>query len=412
MSRLFRCVVISFVISFVSFVPFVSFPSAQSPMPGQGSQMPDARQMSGVPLPVPDLPPGTVTARVFRGSLAAPIPGQVVELTGTDGTRTAKGDDAARATFSGLRPGARVKVAVVVDGQRIESQEFTVPSSGGIRTALVAIDPEMEKKAEADRALAKEPPITGAVVLGEQSRLVLEVHDDALTVFNIMEIVNTAKRPVQTETPLVFQLPSDAQGAGMLEASAPAVAAGNRVTVTGPFAPGRTVVQFAYSIPLGAESITIEQRMPAQLTQFSVIAQKIGGMQLASPQVAQQRDRSSEGQVYVVGQGGAVKAGDIVSLTLTDLPYRPSWPKTVTVLAAFVILAGGAWGAMRSRETPRQAGRRGHLQARREKLFSELAALEAQRRKGSVDAKVYGARREALVTALEEVYAGIEREVA
>jgi hypothetical protein len=416
MSRLFRrvamCVVILFV-SFVPFVPFVSFPSAQSPMPGQGSQMPDARQMSGMPLPVPDLPAGTVTARVFRGSLASPIPGQSVELAGPDGTQTAKGDDTGRATFSGLKPGVRVKVAVVVDGERIESQEFTVPSAGGIRMALVATDPEMEKRAEADRALAKEPPVTGAVVLGEQSRLVLEVHDDSLTVFNIMEIVNTARRPVQTGAPLVFQLPSHAQGAGMLEGSAPGgVAAGDRVTVTGPFAPGKTVIQFAYSIPLGAESIAIEQRMPAQLAQFSVIAQKIGAMRLASPQIAQQRDMSSEGQVYVVGQGGAVKAGDVVSLTLTGLPHRPSWPKTLSLVAAVVILAGGAWGAVRNRETPKQAGRRGQLQARREKLFSELAALEAQRRKGSVDARAYAARREALVTALEEVYAGIEREVA
>ena len=32
------------------------------------AQMPDARQMSGVPLPVPDLAPGTVTVRVVRGN--------------------------------------------------------------------------------------------------------------------------------------------------------------------------------------------------------------------------------------------------------------------------------------------------------------------------------------------------------
>ena len=111
---------------------------AQSPMPGQGPQMPDARQMSGTPLPVPDLPVGTVTARIFRGALTSPIPGQTVELTGPGGAQTAKGDDTGRATFSGLTPGSRVKVAVVVDGERIESQEFTVPSAGGIRMALVA----------------------------------------------------------------------------------------------------------------------------------------------------------------------------------------------------------------------------------------------------------------------------------
>ena len=386
---------------------------AQGPMPGQGAQMPDARKMSGMPLPVPDLPVGTVTARVFRGALTSPLPGQAVELITPGGSKTATSDDSGRATFSGLAAGTRVKAAVVVNGERIESQEFAVPAAGGIRLALVATDPDLEKKAAADRALASEPPITGAVVLGEQSRFVIESHDDALSVFNILQIVNTSKRAVQTDAPLVFELPANAVGAGMLEGSPPgAVAAGNRVTVTGPFAPGNTLVQFAYSIPLGAETIAIEQRMPAQLTQFSVIAQKIGGLRLASPQIAQQRDMESDGQQYVVAQGRAVRAGDTVSLTLSGLPHRPSWPMPVTLLVATVILAGGAFGAMRNRETPGQTNRRGQLHARREKLFAELAALEAQRGKGGVDPKVYAARREALITALEAVYAGIEREVA
>jgi len=44
------------------------------------AQMPDLRQMSGVPLPVNDVAPGTVTVRVIRGSLANIVPGQDVEL--------------------------------------------------------------------------------------------------------------------------------------------------------------------------------------------------------------------------------------------------------------------------------------------------------------------------------------------
>ena len=69
--------------------------------------------------------------------------------------------------------------------------------------------------------------MTGVVVLGDQSRFVLEIGDDALNVFNILQIVNTAKRPVKTTGPLVFDLPKDAVGAGLLEGSAPnAIAAG------------------------------------------------------------------------------------------------------------------------------------------------------------------------------------------
>ena len=60
--------------------------------------------MSGMPLPVPDVPVGTVTARVIRGALTNPVPGIEVELLGAE--KKAKTDDAGRATFSGLAPGS------------------------------------------------------------------------------------------------------------------------------------------------------------------------------------------------------------------------------------------------------------------------------------------------------------------
>lgn len=373
-------------------------------------QMPDPKQMSGMPLPVPDVPVGTVTARVIRGALTNPVPGLAVELQGAG--KKAKTDEAGRATFSGLAPGSRVKAVVVVGSERIESQEFAVPTAGGIRVMLVATDAEIEKKAADDRALAQGPAVQGTVVFSDQSRFVLEVQDDALNVFNMLEIENTAKRPVQTAGPLVFVLPDAALGAGMMQGStANAVAAGKKVTVNGPFAPGKTLVQFAYSIPLGAETIEISQKLPAPMMQVAVVAQKIGAMQLASPQLSERREMPADGQVFIVGQGGALKAGDSLTLTLSGLPHRPTWPANVALAIAAVVLAAGAWGAFRGRVAV-PSSRRAQLQARREKLFSELTALEEQRRKGTVDARVYAARREQLVTALEDLYAGLEREVA
>ncbi len=92
-------------------------------------------------------------------------------------------------------------------------------------------------------------------MLGDQSRFVFEIGDDGLNVFNIMEIVNTARTPVQPSSPVVFDLPEVAQGAGMLDGSSPqAVAGGKRVTVNGPFAPGSTLVQFAYTVPFGSSA--------------------------------------------------------------------------------------------------------------------------------------------------------------
>jgi hypothetical protein len=386
--------------------------AAQGPFAGQGGQMPDPKQMSGMPLQVPDVPVGTVTVRVIRGQLTNPLSGQTVELTGAGATRTSKTDDAGRATFSGVPTGSRVKPSVTVSGERIEGQEFVVPTAGGIRMMLVATDAATEEKAAADRKLAEGPAVPGIVVLGGESRFVFEIGDDALNVFNILQIVNTAKRPVQTDGPLVFELPESAVGLGMLDGSTPnAVAAGGRVTVRGPFAPGSTVVQFAYSIPLGDEEIVVAQKLPIQMSQLSVLAQKAApGMRLSSPQLKERRDMAADGQSYIVGQGGAVKAGDTVALTVSGLPHRAGWPKYVSLALAFTILVGGAWGAARGRPTAGEHARRRQLHGDRDRLFGQLTALETQRRNGLVDAQVYAARRNELVSALEDLYAGLEQE--
>jgi hypothetical protein len=376
-------------------------------------QMPDPRQMSGIPLPVTDLPAGTVTARVIRGALTNPLSGETVQLTGAAVSQSAKTDEAGRATFSGLKPGVRVKAVAVVSGERIESQEFEVGSTGGTRLMLVASDAGSgQSAAGGDRAAAPVTAVPGAVTFGEQSRFVIETGDDALNVFYILQIVNPSPQAVDGGGPLVFELPDGAAGAGVLQGSAPnAVAAGGKVTVSGPFAPGNTLVQFAYSVPLGSEQIVLAQKLPAPLARVTVIAQKIGGMQMSSPQLAQRRDMTADGQAYIVGEGGAVKAAETLTLTLYDLPHRPTWPRNVALVLAAVVLGAGAWGASRG-GSPKVAARRQQIQTKRDKLFAELAALESQRRSGTIDDRAYTVRREQLVTALEDLYAALEREPA
>jgi hypothetical protein len=51
-------------------------------LPGAGgTPMPDSKRMSGVPLPVGDLPVGTVVVRVAKGAVTNPLAGQTVTLT-------------------------------------------------------------------------------------------------------------------------------------------------------------------------------------------------------------------------------------------------------------------------------------------------------------------------------------------
>src|SRR4029079_13293450 len=137
-----------------------------------------------------------------------------------------------------------------VDGERLQSQQFTVPTSGGIRVALVATDPAASKGAGGGGA---PPPqaATGSVSLGDQSRFVVEMGaDEALNVFYILEVVNSAQSPVQPPAPLVFDLPADARGAGTLEGSGGQVTvSGTRVSVQGPLAPALTLAHVESSIP-------------------------------------------------------------------------------------------------------------------------------------------------------------------
>ena len=398
--RFLRC----FVLGSVLFVSFATQAAAQ--------QMPDPKKISGVPLPLADMATGTVTVRVIRGQLTNPLQGQVVELTGAGAPKTASTDSAGRAEFTGLTAGVRVKAAVTVEGEKIESQEFAVPASGGVRLMLVATDPETEKRTAEDQQLAQGPAVPGIVALGEQTRFVIELGDEALNVFNILQIVNTARTPVQPAAPLVVDLPKDASGAGVLEGSAPnAVVAGRQVTINGPFAPGNTIVQFAYALGFKGDELKIEQRLPAQLTQFSLIAQKVGAMRLSSAQLTAQREMSAEGQTYIVGQGPAIRAGDVMSITLSGLPHHARWPRNLALAIVAVVLATGVWGA--TRRSPAEGGRDVKLHERRERLFAELTALEQDKRRGAVDESGYATRRGELMSALESIYRQLDgRKVA
>ena len=360
--------------------------------------MPDPKQMAGVPLPVADMPAGTVTVRVIRGSLANNIPGQAVELRVGGETRRATTGETGRAEFTGLPPGARVKAAAVVGTERLESQEFDVPRSGGIRTILVAADPASGAPAQ-----------PGTVVLGDQSRFVVEMGDGALNVFNILQIVNTGRTPVDTGEPVVFEAAPNGGTVTLLNGSSPRAAAeGRRVVVAGPFPPGPTTVQFAYAVRYSGPAVTVEQRVPVALDQVAVLAQKAGEMRLSSPQVQQQREMAAQGETYIVGQGPGVRAGEAVVLSFEGLPYAPIWPRNLALGLAVAILAAGAWSGFVRRPGAVARTERAALEADRERLYDELAALERDHRQGSSDPARHAARRRELVSELESIHAALD----
>ncbi len=220
--------------------------AARAQMGGTGGTagMPDARAMSGIPRPDGAAAPGTISVRLVRGQLTNLVTSHPVEFIVNGKSQTMTTDSSGRAVLSGVAPGATVHVLATVDGERLDSQDFQTPPDAGILLLLVATD----KRGTSDTASRA---VAGTVTIGGQSRIIAQFEEEVLQVYYIFDIVNSSSEAVKT-SPLVFELPPSAENATVLEGSARnAVAKGRTITAAGPFAPGVTSVEMAYSLPPG-----------------------------------------------------------------------------------------------------------------------------------------------------------------
>ncbi len=393
-----------FVAVCLAFLCLAARASAQPAMPGTGggqpAGMPNARMMSGIPMPTADSPDGTVSVRIVRGEITNTVAGQEVELLVDGKSRTAKTDQGGHAQFQAIPPGSSLKAVVTLDNERIESQPFTMPEKGGVRLVLAG-------GGGASRPAV--PAVAGSVVFGGETRVVVEFDDDSLNVFYLFDVMNNGTAPVNPATPIVLDLPPDAISPTVLEGSSPqAQVKGTRVTIAGPFNPGRTSAQIAYQLgPADGGARTIVQRFPAALDMVSVAVQQPGGVQMSSAAIAQQQQVMADGKPYLVGNGPALPAGRPLAIDLTGLPHHETWPRTVAVALALLILAAGLWAALGSSRDG-AAARRRELEQRRDRLFADLLRLEQSKRSGAVKEEEYGARRGELLGTLERIYGELD----
>ena len=369
--------------------------------------MPAASEMSGIPLPSGDLEDGVIVVRLVRGQLSNNIVDHPVELRGAGEARTVSTDDAGRARFTDVPAGASVRaVAEFEGGERVESQAFAVPATGGVRLMLVA----KAGGAEATGSAA-EPARPGTVALGGESRFVLELGDDSLEVYYLFDLVNAGASAVAPDDPVTFELPAAATGTAVLEgSSAQARLNGTRLEVVPPFPPGLTHVEVAFFLPYGNGTVAVSQQLPVALTQLTVIAQRPPGLQLESAQLATRRDVESQGQSFIVANGPGLSAGETVQLQVSGLPHYSTLPTTVALILASIIIAIGFWNAF-DHGASDGATPRVRLESRRETLFAALARVEEDRRAGRMDEGRYAARRRELVGQLERIYRSLDEPV-
>jgi hypothetical protein len=376
---------------------------------GAGAQvnMPDPSQIHGKAIPAPELPDGIVTVRVVRESIGNNVPGQEVSVIIGGTTRKAKTNDQGRAEFRDL-PRDQGHAEATVDGERLTSDPFTAPATGGLRVILVAgIEKAKARKAEEERLANAEPPVKGIVVLGSGTRVLLDFQDDALQVFYLLDILNNARTRVDIGGPLILDLPRGAARAAALEGSSPLASVnGDRVTVRGPFPSGRTPVQIGFTLDYTGSRYRLEQKWPAALEQLTVALEKVASVSMTSPQFSTTGEvRTDDGTPYLLANGPSLPAGATLQVDLTGLPAHSRVPRYTALGLAVLILAWGVWMALGARGRDQDARQR--LVARRNTLLGDLARLEERRRAGDESPK-HAARRLRLMGELEQIYGELD----
>jgi hypothetical protein len=343
--------------------------------------MPDPSAIAGAPLPAPELPNATVSVRVVRERMGNNVARQEVVLNVGSTAHKATTDEQGRAQFSGITPGTIVQATTTVDGEALTSQPFSVPATGGVRVALIAgIATAAAREKAAAEAAAREPARPGIVEIGPESRIVIEFQDDVLTVFYLLDIVNSARTPIDTGGPLLIELPTGAAGASVMQGSSPNVSVrGDMLTITGPFPPGKTTAQVGFTLPQAGESIALQQKWPAAMAQLFVGVEKIGGVRMSSPQLTDTREMTTEqGAVFIMGTGGRLNPGQELVINLSGMPAHSRTPRNVALGLAALIFVIGAWLAFTPAKAHATQDER--LRARREKLMNDVVVLERKRR--------------------------------
>jgi hypothetical protein len=370
--------------------------------------MPDPSVINGKALPAGDLQTGTITVRVVRESIGNNIVGQQVTMTVNGETKKAVTDEQGRAEFKGLPAGTNGQAEATVNGERLQSDPFVVPSSGGLRVILVAgIAQAAERKKQEEAAAAAAPPVKGAVVVGANSRIIFEFPDDLMRVFYMLEIVNNARNRVDIGGPLIIDLPEGAAGAAPLDGSSPqATVAGDRITVTGPFASGVTPVQVGFQMPFTSSTLTLEQRWPVPIEQVTVASQKLGALSFSSPQFSSVGDvKGEDGTTFLLASGPGITAGGTLRMQVSGLPVQSPVARNVALGIAVAIALLGVWLSLPGARGAGEARKR--LMTRRDTLLAELAQIEERARAGRETSKD-ASRRPRILAELEQIYGELD----
>ena len=388
----------------------------------------DVQDMAVRPLMVGELPVGTVTVRVGRGSLTNAAVGVDVVATvaapdGKASARTEKTKADGRATFSGLPVGATFQAQTVVDDERLQTASFTIPTEGGARLMLVSKAEEGAENtppanphaaahghggtpAETVSDAGEGTSDPSVVRVSSSSKLLIDMREDSLAVMENLVLENTSDRIFRAEHGgIAIPLPAEANGVEAIEGSSHLeLDQGSTIFLREAIPPsgsprGPAQARFGFLLPIAGEnSVTFRQPMPFGIENPVVMVPESDHLKLTAPGLQalapQADDRGVQIQIF---QLASVPRNGVLSITVSGLPARSRVGQTiVTVLIAallFAVLLG--WRRPSVEKRPEK------FRSRRDELFAELIEVERARQAAGSDDATLTQRRSELVAAIE-----------
>lgn len=415
-------------------------------MPGGGGK---AGGRFTMPLQSPEMPRGALTVKVVGKGMKDIRVGQQVTLQeinldgGASKREAATGEDG-RARFSGLRADSRYSVVVEVGGARVSSPGFSGPQSGGLRILLtLAAAPAGEPGGHPDpgqrtsmppghpatggKAMPPGHPATGRgatppghpatggkgvaavysrtkstkdLIMAEGTHLMARVGEERVSFMAVIKLHNRGKTMVDRgKQGLLIHLPSGARNIEVPEDSSPVLVrdrASGGLRLTAPVPPGAYTIRYYYELAYSGTELSFSLQTPLDAPRTMVAIMngderiKLKGRLVKS---SEKRNLSSQdaGEVFFLGK---VKAGGMLSFTITGLPHRDRKVVLVVVALALLIII---WGIAAALAAPRWVRARAK---KKESLLDELAYLEQTSAK---DGKL-SSRREDILDELQHIW--------
>lgn len=343
-----------------------------------------------------DLPPGTIAVEVVDAA-GRPVPKQAVRLglmekSGSRESKACVTDDEGRCSFEGLATESMYsyRVNVPYEGARYSSTPFRLDPANGQRVRV-----------------ARLPTTTdGRRVFQVLGRTMIEFQEDRAHITQEARLANLGDDTyVFPEGGMRLRLPSGFKAFDSMAVMTDQrlIATDDGLEINGSLPPGRADLTWAYDVPIGGTSISIEQAVPFATMEYQVISDYVDGMSLEVEGFEVARVHEGGDRRFLVAslmRRPGDPPIDPLRIHIRGIPGGGPLPYVAVAFALILIGFGVVLLLRPSDQTVALTKARGD---RREELLDAIASLERQRKAEAIGPSYYAHRRRELTDELATV---------